>query len=479
MKYVLTAYEPQKLFRFYEELSAIPRESKHEEAAADYLVKFAEERNLYCYRDAVHNVFIKKPATSGKEHLPAILLQGHTDMVCEKNNDSNHDFSKDPLDLYVKDGFLRARGTTLGADNGLAVAMMLAVLDGEVSEHRAIECLFTSQEEIGLIGAKEFDYSLVSATEMLNLDSEEEGEVITSCAGGLRSDFIKPYDKIPFVGEAVAISISGLYGGHSGVDVNKGRNNANRLLARLLSVVDENLKYNIVKIKGGSKDNAIPREAEVTIAISNVDKAKVQEILTKFEKDIKGEISSEDENFAVSYKEIANCEYMTSVETTKDILGLLNVIQTGVLAMSNNVKGLVEFSRNLGVLVTKDDKFVFTYSTRSPIESQIDYSAKTLDLAAGAFGFETRHYSRYPGWAFMKNSPLRDRYLEIYKNKTGKTSKMSAMHAGLECGLVKANLPEIDIISIGPDLFDPHSPDERLDIASFQRTWEIVAELVK
>ena len=277
MEYIITNKTPLKLFNYFEEISAIPRGSGNEKGIADYIENFAKARGLFCIRDEANNVFARIEATSGRESESAILLQGHTDIVCEKNSDTVHDFEKDPLKLYIDEkGWLRARGTTLGADNGVAVALMLLVLDGGLESHPAVECLFTTSEEVGLDGAKAFDYSVVKATGMINLDSEAEGIVTVSCAGGIRSDLMMKPEKIDFEGVALEIKLSGLAGGHSGAEINCGRANANKLMGRILVSLLGQVKYNLVTISGGSKDNASPRECRAVIALSENDAEKAK-----------------------------------------------------------------------------------------------------------------------------------------------------------------------------------------------------------
>ncbi|MBQ9760200.1 MAG: beta-Ala-His dipeptidase, partial [Clostridia bacterium] len=271
---VITNREPKALFRYFEEISAIPRMSYHEEQIADYLVDFARKRGLECYRDKAHNVFIRMPATQGYEDHAPVLLQGHTDMVCEKNNDVVHDFLQDPLKLYLDGDLLRAEGTTLGADDGIAVSVMLAVLDGALEAHPLVECLFTSAEEVGLDGAKSFDYSLLTARKMVNLDSESLGVITAGCAGGIRSEVKLPIKPIPFMGDALRFAIQGLAGGHSGENIHEGRANANKMMGRILAEIVQKCGAKLVSVNGGSKDNAIPRECEAVIAVSDRDVAE-------------------------------------------------------------------------------------------------------------------------------------------------------------------------------------------------------------
>ena len=477
MEYIIQDRKPASLFRFFEEISAIPRPSYHEKEIADYLVSFAKARGLECYRDETNNVLIKKPATKGLEKLPAVLFQGHTDMVCEKNADVEHDFLKDPIKLFVDGRMLRAKGTTLGADNGVAVAMMLAILDGEIAAHPAVECLFTTAEEVGLDGANSFDYSRISARRLVNLDSEELEIVTAGCAGGLRSDLTLTCKTKPFAGYALRVSVSGLMGGHSGANINSGRANANKIMGRLLSTLSKAQEIALVSLSGGSKDNAIPRECVASLAVSDLDAAI--DLLTDAAAEIANELSQDDKGFCVVCEEIEAGAVMMDAASTLRALSFLAGVQNGVIAMSQQIKGLVEFSRNLGVIKTEDDAVKFTLSTRSSIESQLDASINELDLWAKMLGATIRHHSRYPGWSYAKSSAIREAYLAAHREVTGKDAVVDVIHAGLECGIISSKIPDMDMISVGPNMFDIHSPDEALDLESVEIFWKIIETLIK
>ena len=480
MEYVINNKKPEKLFQIFEEISAIPRGSGNEKGIADYIENFAKSRGLFCVRDAADNVFARIEATSGRENENAILLQGHTDMVCEKNSDTEHDFEKDPLKLYIDEkGWLRAKGTTLGADNGVAVALMLYILDGGLESHPAVECLFTTSEEVGLDGAKAFDYSVVKATGMINLDSEAEGIVTVSCAGGIRSDLMMKPRRAPLCGTAVEIKLSGLAGGHSGAEINCGRANANKLMGRILATLLGKVKFNLVTIEGGSKDNAIPRECRAVIAVDE-NEANDAKLVIKSEVDaIYAELSECDKSMAVSCKEVSGYSVMLDDEYTRCAVTIPAVATNGVMAMSQDIEGLVEYSRNLGVIKDNGEILEYIFSSRSSVESRIDASCTELDTLAAITGCTTKHYSRYPGWKYEKESILRDKYVESAKRVLGKDAVVEAIHAGLECGIIKANIPAMDIISIGPDMRGIHSPDEELDLDSFARLWITIEDMLK
>lgn len=475
MQYVIEGYRPARLFRFFEDICAIPHGSRNEAAVADYLVKFAEARGLSCYRDEIENVLIRMPGSAGRENEPAILLQGHTDMVCEKNADTVHDFSRDPLKLAFENGKLFARGTTLGADDGIAVAIMLTVLDGELDSHPPIECLFTSQEEIGLHGAAAFDCTQLRARRMINLDSESDNSAIVGCAGGVRSDMTIPLMRVPFAGEAVSVTVKGLMGGHSGENIHLGRANANKLMGRLLSALMAEDELYLVDCEGGSKDNAIPRECRALISVRSADAAIAK--LNRLAESIRGELVADDVNFSMTAVPAVAPAVMADADSTRRIVLSMAVAAVGVLAM-NHAVGMVEYSRNLGVVRMSDTEMRLTFSSRSPKESQLDASMGELDALALLAGGTVSHHSRYPGWDYAPVSPLRDAYIAAYTRLYGEKPVIKSIHAGLECGLLKEKLPDLDIIAIGANLENIHSPAEKMELASCEKLWRIIAEIL-
>ena len=478
MNYLIQNRKPASVFRFFEELCAIPHPSYHEERVADYLCAFAAQRGLECYRDDLHNVLIKKPATSDKKDAAPLLFQGHTDMVCVKTASSAHDFMRDGLSLYLDGDFLRAKDTTLGADDGIAVAMMLALLDGELSSHPALECLFTAAEEVGLDGAQGFDYSRISARRMINMDSEDLGIVTAGCAGGLRSTLTKQCARVPFTGECLTVSLQGLFGGHSGVDVCSGRANANKLMGRLLARwIKSEGEAHLISINGGSKDNAIPRDCEAVIATADVQKTKT--VLEQAAAEIAAELVLDDNGFCLSVAPAATPETMFSAADSAQLIAILSTVDNGVKEMNRNIKGLAEWSRNLGVVKTEGDAVEFVFSSRSAIESRLDASIDELDALARITGCKAEHYSRYPGWDWAPVSPLRDLYLRAYREVTGKDATVDIIHAGLECGIIASKIPNLDVISVGPDMRDVHSPDERLNLATVEVLWQTVERMIE
>ena len=478
MKYVTEGLEPRRVLELFEEISAIPRASGNEDAIAAWIEKFAKERGCFCLKDKSNNVFVRVPASAGREHEAAVLLQGHTDMVCEKNSDTEHDFSSEGLKLYIEDGWLRARGTTLGGDDGAAVAIMLDVIDGCLESHPTVECLFTTDEEVGLLGAGSFDYSVITAKSMINLDSEEESAVIVGCAGGVRSDVEIPIKFQPVRGEVLKISLTGLCGGHSGENINCGRANASKLMGRLLLAVSRKMRVNLISVSGGTKDNAIPREAFAEISVANAERA-ARAVMSEVNR-VRGELCAEDAQLTVVCSVPSDaCESMMTADSTRRVLGLLGTVQNGVIEMSRDVPGLVGFSRNLGVVKTNENSVSFIFSSRSALESQLDASVDSLDALAAALGGKTRHYSRYPGWSYAQRSPIRNKYLKAATRVLGYEPNVMMIHAGLECGIIRSRLPKLDMIAIGPDMRGIHSPDEALSIASMEKVWKIVAEMLK
>ncbi len=468
------------LMEHFEKISSIPRASYHEEKIVEYLVRFASERSLEYYTDSAKNVLINVPATVGFEGRAPLLLQGHTDMVCEKNIGVDHDFMTDGIELYEEGGFLKARGTTLGADNGTAVSMMLALINGDIPEHPACQCLFTASEEVGLDGAKAFDYSKIFARKMINMDGAEEEYLIVGCAGGMRSDAAFDIEfSAPRYDKALSITVGGLMGGHSGENINDGRANANKLMGALLERILQSCSAQIVSFEGGSKDNAIPRESAAVLIAE--DTALVKRVADEFVEDIKSTLCKDDAKFFVSCEEIdaQNIEKVFSDDFSHKIISFVNAIENGVLAMSKNIEGLVEFSRNLGIVKTAEGKITFYFSSRSAIDAQIDESANRIESLARGFGGVTEHYSRYPGWHFTGDSALADRYIEAARTVCGMEVKKTVLHAGLECGIIKEAIPDMEIICCGPDVQDLHSPQERLNIASFERFFEIVKYVIE
>ncbi len=490
-KYILQGCAPALVWKFFEDICAIPHGSGNEAPLADYIEAFARARGLYVYRDGVHNVFIKRPASHGQEDASAVLMQGHLDMVCEKDVDSTHDFTTDGLTLFVEDGWLGAEGTTLGGDDGIAVAMMLAILDTPPACHPAIECLFTVSEETGLEGAHAFDPQAagVTAKRMINLDSEEEGILTAGCSGGMRTDITIPTHAIPVHGVAVKATLSGLSGGHSGVEINEGHTNAVKAMGRLLTAVWSD-ELCLASLSGGGKDNAIPREAEaVLIAPDAASAAALCAGLIAAAEALRVEpqIILADKGFSFTAECMENAAVPTAMdaESSRRVLDTLTFVRDGVLAMSAHKVGLVAYSRNLGVASTKRDgagnptAVRLAFSTRSASESHLDDATRELSMLAETVAHATaRHTARYPGWDYAPVSPLRDHWARTSERLYGVTPVIEVIHAGLECGILSAKMPGLDIISVGPDMKNIHTPRERLSIGSVDRTFRLLCEIV-
>lgn len=470
-----------KLLQFFEKISAIPRESYHEERIADYLVAFALERGLPYYRDEFHNVLIEKSGTPGYEDHPSLLLQGHTDMVCEKNADVVHDFATDPLDLYVEDGWLRARGTTLGADDGVAVAIMLTILDGNVTAHPPIQCLFTSAEEVGMGGIEGFDFSRITAKSMINLDSPDDLQIIAGCAGGLYSTMTITADARLTSDTLVRLRIKGLAGGHSGEDIHRDRANAISVLGRVLLAVSQATPVSLVSLTGGNKKNAIPREAEAMIAVKNIETATAT--VDAWRSLLRAEMIAEDADFSLMLETFTDdASLAMSVADTERVLLALTTIPCGVLVRNRALDGSVDLSCNLGVTESrcKDDRLSVTFSTlaRSSDTARLELLEAELSLLAKAIGADFARESLYGGWGYAEQSKIREAFSASCEAVTSQIPTVTVIHAGLECGTVKHEIPDMDIISVGPQVRALHSPDEALRLDSFEKFFAIMEHLL-
>lgn len=480
MDYKITGYKPEKLFHFFEDISAIPRGSANEKAISDYLVAFAEERNLWYHRDALFNVIIKKPASAGAKEKPAVMLQGHTDMVCEKLAGVAHDFTTDPLDLIIKDGVLSANGTTLGGDNGAAVACMLAILDDDTLTYPALECVFTTQEEIGLNGAEALDKSLLSARTMINLDSEDEGVATVSCAGGLRFALTRPITRSKKEGMLLHLEATGLLGGHSGTDINKEHQNANLLMARMINHLFHNTDALLVDFNGGTKDNAIPRETSATLFYSDEVAAKNAENLALA---LSADFSSEICPYEPAFQFLVSTENGTadviSAEDGKAFITAMCLAPNGVQFRNMNLDGFTVTSLNLGIAATDETSASLVFAPRSSVATLMSALKEKLCLLAETFGFEVSMHGEYPGWSFAEVSPIRDVFVQSYKELFHDDLKIEAIHAGLECGLFSDAIPGLDAIAVGPTIRGCHTPDEHLPLDSFERFYELLTDVLK
>ena len=463
------------IFKYFSEISKIPRGSGNEDEISEYLVSFAKSRGLMYNKDTANNVIIIKEAAPGYETEPAVMLQGHMDMVCEKRKDSTHDFLKDGIKLLVDGDYLHADGTTLGADNGIAVAYMLALLSDEDLKHPRLEVVITTDEEVGMNGAKALDLSSLKAQYMINLDSEEEGYLLASCAGGLTGTSTLPIKRVTEHGKRIKISLGGLKGGHSGMDIIRNRTNANKLLARLMFDLRQKEHYSVLHMEGGYKDNVIPREAFTELVIQPEDYMQVSDSIDEIMQMYKKELESSEPELEYSVEDMGDGSYTPMHPVSFEKL-LFLLIQTpyGVQVMSSDIEGLVESSLNLGILLTKEEQAVICNSVRSAKSSYKHYISSRLEYLVNFLGGEYIVRSEYPAWEFRKESKLREHLQKHYKQMYGKEMIVQAIHAGLECGLIAEKMPGIDIVSIGPDMSRVHTIDERVSISSTIRVYQFL-----
>ena len=478
MENVLKNLKPQLVFKYFEEISQIPRGSGNEKAISDYLKSFGENLGLETIQDDALNVIIRKPATNGYENCPGVILQGHMDMVCEKNKGTDHDFEKDPIKLRIEDDMIYATGTTLGADNGIAVAMGLAVLASNDLEHPPIEVLITTDEEAGMSGAMALDGSLLKGQYIINLDSEEEGFLLVSCAGGVTatSSVKATYTDVSSDKQALLIEIKGLLGGHSGMDIIKQRANSNILMGRLLNSLC--VKYDLAKIEGGSKNNAIPRECEAVILVDKNDVAKAKECISSISETFKKEFNTSDPGIIVECKDTTVDKTLTC-EASANVVKLLNLIPNGIQSMSMDIKGLVESSTNLGVVRTNGDDVTFECAVRSSVGTLKDAITNKMDLLANTLDGSFKLESSYPAWEYAKGSKLEEICISTYEKLTGNKPTIMAIHAGLECGLLLDKMPHAQAISLGPNMYEVHTPNEHLSISSTENTWNYLVAILK
>ena len=463
--------DAERVFYYFEEISKIPHGSGNTAHIADYLVSFAENHGLSFYRDESNNVLIRKPATNGLESRPTVIIQGHTDMVAEKLPDLDKDMQTEGLEIYRDGDFLRARGTTLGGDDGVAVAYALALLESKDIPHPAIEALFTSDEETGLIGATALDPSVLDGRIMINIDSDDEGIFTVGCAGGARTDISFAVNRESFEGKRYSLKVGGLLGGHSGVEIHKMRGNASKLLATILSELGD---IRIAAILGGNMDNAITREAEAEF----VTNSSVTEAFTRAAERISTELERTDPNF---YAELTECEselIPLDSESTARLLSIMGSIHSGVVATSGDIEGLVESSQNIGI-VRLDEKFRITTSVRSAKGESKKAMIANLREIAQKNGAEVSVRGEYPAWEYRPESHLRDVCCKVYSDMYGKNAEVIVIHAGLECGIFSDKIEGLDCISIGPDNFDIHTTEEHLSISSTARVWEFLKNILK
>ncbi len=473
----LGALEPSRVFYYFEQLSRIPRGSGNTRQVSDYLAAFARDQGLPYVQDGQGNVVIYK---EGSKKGPGVILQGHMDMVTEKRPGSSHDFEKDPLILEVEGDALTARDTTLGGDDGIAVAYMLAILENHQYEHPPLEAVFTVDEEIGLLGARGLDFSCLKSSRMINLDSEEEGILWAGCAGGESVHVKVPVRYAQSQGSRSVLSIRGLKGGHSGSDIHRKRANAHILAGRLLYELDRIMEYGIAGLSGGDKDNVIPARCDIELLISPGQEAELRSFVEKWQKDIGREYAGSDENIEVILEDKGEGESLILDPSAKSrLLFLLMQIPDGVYKFSGVCPDLVETSSNLGVLYLGGDALYGVSGVRSSAESAINYLKEKICFLAEFLGGEAEGSGRYPAWEYREDSPLRSVMAEVYEEMYGERPKIMAIHAGLECGVFYRGIPGLDCVSIGPDMEDIHTPEEKLSISSAQRVFAYLLEVLR
>ena len=477
---ILENCEPKQVFYYFEEICKIPHGSGNTRQISDYLVNFAKDHGFDYVQDELNNVVIYKPATPGYENAPTVILQGHMDMVCEKRPDVEHDFTKDGLKLSVENGFVSANGTTLGGDDGIAVAYALALLDSKDLPHPALEVLITVDEEIGLLGAVDFDCSVLKGRRMINLDSEAEGSLWISCAGGLSAVSHIPVLRTDAEGEKLQIRVCGLMGGHSGSEIDKKRANANVLMGRFLYGLKREAYYEIISLAGGQKDNAITRESLCEILVSEEDIAAVKAYAARVQDGLREEYSGSDNGISVQITEAGHESVQVLHPTSREkILFYLMEIPFGIQKMSSNIEGLVETSTNIGIVRLSEDEFFASSGVRSSVEAARDALSDKIQYLTEFLGGEYEAQGAYPAWEYRKESPLRDKMVSVYEDMYGQKPAVVAIHAGLECGLFYKKIDGLDCVSLGPDMKDIHTSEELLDIASTERVWNYLVKVLK
>jgi dipeptidase D len=464
--------EPTQLWKHFDALRQIPRCSKNEKAAGEYIKEFAKNGGYHYQQDEAGNIVVQVPATQGHDNKPGIVLQGHLDMVCEKNSDKSFDFEKDAIQAQIDGDWVTADGTTLGADNGIGLAASLAVAEDNTAIHGPLELLFTTDEETGLNGANALKSDFLKGRILINLDSEEEGTFFIGCAGGGDSQIKLSVRRSPSSHQAFRIVLKGLRGGHSGIDIHTGRGNAIQLLARMLLELD--IKYQLVSLEGGSKHNAIPREAFAVMHCDQDDLLK-SGLNERFEQ-IKFEYKAVEKEMVLSIKATQPAMNPMQKPDQDRFLNLLVGLPHGVIAMSQEIPGLVETSNNLAIAKNAEAELMIYTSSRSSILSALEATRKKIQAIADLAGADTEHLQGYPAWTPNLNSSILKTMKTIHKHVTGKEAKVEAIHAGLECGIIGEKFDGMDMISFGPDLRNPHSPDERVHIASVGRFYNLLKE---
>lgn len=480
---VLAQLEPKVVFRYFEEICGIPHGSSDTQAISDYLVAFAKKRNLYVRQDTLGNVIMKKPATRGYEDVPVVMIQGHMDMVCEKTDDKEIDFHTQGLDLVLDENVIHADRTTLGGDDGIAVAFALAILDADDIPHPALEVVITVDEEIGMLGAAGITTEDLHASYMLNLDSEDEGQLLVGCAGGMTAVCHMPVQwencdlAHPF---CMQIDVDGLLGGHSGMEIIKQRANANKVLGRTLKAIQAVADIRLVSIDGGKKDNAIPRAAQAVFVAETEKQPAIQRAVQTLQKTIRHEYEVSDPEVTLKMTECTEAVAQVINRASGDaIIDALFLLPNGVQKMSDAMPGLVQTSLNLGILTMKQDEVQMGFSVRSSVGSEKNLLALQIRTLCERLGGQYTESGAYPAWEYKQDSKLRDVMVAVYEELYGEKPKLDVIHAGVECGLFMDKMEGLDCVSYGPQMYDIHTPNERLHVDSVQRTWEYTLEILK
>ncbi len=466
---VLSNLEPTAVFGYFEDICNIPHGSGNMEQISAYCIDFAKKHSLAWYSDSLHNVIIRKPASSGYESHQPVILQAHLDMVCEKLPETNFDFNTDALRLAIDGDFVYADGTTLGGDDGIAVAMILAILADKTVAHPPLEAVFTTDEETGMFGANGLDMAKLNGKMLINIDSEQMGVITVGCAGGARADITLPLNRIANCKPCYEITVGGLVGGHSGVDINKGRMNANKLMGELLDSID--CVFNVISINGGSKDNVITRECKCVIAA-----AEIYENFNDFVLEHKCEYEPD---LFVDIKSVEMFETAFDSASTSALVNLINKLPNGIIKMSDDVEGLVQTSLNLGVLKSDKCSAFASFGLRSSVSAEKTALLDCLNKIADDFGASFNQYGHYPAWEYRKISPLRDTMQSVYSDMFGVVPDIEIIHAGLECGLFASRIEDFDAVSIGPDLYDIHTARERLSVSSTKALYGYILKVLE
>ena len=480
MTTALVDMEPKAVWKHFGALAAIPRPSTKEAAARSYVLGVAARCGLEATHDNVGNTVIRKPAHAGREGAPMALLQGHLDMVCEKNEGTAHNFDTDPIKVVRHDDWLKADGTTLGADNGVGVAAALAVMESKDIPHGPLEFVFTIDEESGLTGAAEFPGGLLKSKYFLNLDNEETGTLCIGCSGGIKTTARRKVTLRPAsAGAGWRIKVSGLKGGHSGVDIHQGRGNALRVLGGVLQSALSRLPIEIAEINGGSAQNAIPREAVAIVVMDEAREKELASLVAEAEAEGKADLGGFDPGLKITVEKVLRPEKVFDVADARNTIALLVTVPHGVLAMSPDVPGLTQNSTNLAIVSTKGDAVEIVTSQRSAIESSMQAAARMVATVFRLAGFEVEHSGRYPGWKPEPNSEIVRKLQAVHEELFGEPAKLIAMHAGLECGVIGEKYPGMQMVSFGPTIVDPHSPNERVQISTVESFWKYLKAVLE